>query len=419
MCTQRLVPVDVLLVVQQFYPAFTGAGIRFQRYAPGLKARGIALRVLTGTPRIGKHRGKVPWALPARNALLPLEYVDGVPVQQVYLSKASPVLRELEFASALLRYCQRPEGHPNVLHLVSASFFWMPHLLALRRMGVPLVLSYTLLDYLSGQRWRRTIQRLNRWLPLQCVDCIVAPSTAVRDALKDLGVSRPIEVIPNGVDLKRFRPLGSPDAKRALRERLGLDPHGEIILFLGAFIARKGPDLLLQAWEQIKRERPQAQLVFVGPSREDLLAEGNVAGRDPMPCARATSEGQARILFTGRVANVEDYLQAADLLAFPSQREGMPNAVLEAYASGLAVVMTPFLGLSPELGSPGREYILVERAPQALAEGIVALLSDPGRRERIGRQARTWAEEHLDLERSLDQYAELYRGLRDHSQIRE
>lgn len=405
--------VDVLLVSQQFYPAFTGAGIRFQRYAPGLRAREISLRVFSTTTWTSSSDGTEVSTPRLHSEPFSSEIVDGIMVQRVRLSQFSPLACELEFARALIRYCRESGRQADVLHLLSMpSCFWVPYLLVLRRMGSPLVLSYTLLAPLSDQKWRREVQRLSRRLPLQCVDCIVAPSVAVRDALRNLDVTTPIEVIPNGVDLRRFQPLSSLGEKPALRERLGLDPHSEIILFLGAFIKRKGPDLLLRAWEWIQQERPQAQLVFVGPSREDLLAEGNVAGKDSVSYAPETLDGETRVLFTGRVENVEDYLRAADILAFPSEREGMPNAVLEAYASGLAAVMTPFLGLSPELGRPGEEYVLVERTPQAFAEAVVDLLRDPQRREKLGQQARRWAEEHLDLETSLDRYAELYRRLK-------
>jgi glycosyltransferase involved in cell wall biosynthesis len=255
---------------------------------------------------------------------------------------------------------------------------------------------------------------LHRRLPLQFADLIVAPSSTARDALLGLGVTRPIEVIPNGVDLKRFRPTLSSDDKQPLRTRLGLDPRGQIILFLGSLIERKGPDLLLRAWPDIVRSHPLAQLVFVGPTRDEL-GQGLKAGESPAitGAMAAGPDIGKRVVFTGRVTNVEDYLRSADLLAFPSRREGMPNAVLESFACGLAAVMTPFLGLSPELGRPGEEYVLVGPAPEALAAGIINLLSDPRQRQELGRRARRWAENHLDLETSLDRYAALYRRLRD------
>jgi len=404
--------IRVCLAAKWFYPAFSGAGMRFQRYAPGLGARGVDLLVFTRTPAgdLAAHYGAA--ALPRGQALLPVEYVDGLPVQRVRLSHTSPVHQEVEYAQALLNYCQSRATRPDVIHLLSASVFQVPYLIGLRRLGIPTVLSHTLLGELSCRWWKRRLQRLYWRLPFQLVDCVVTASTVGRGALRNLGVTTPIEVIPNGVDLKRFRPLAPADAKRALRERLGLDLEGEVILFLGGLIERKGINVLLQAWATIARRRPQAQLVLVGPTKDDLQqGTQSPGGQDIIGAAINNSGAAERVLLTGRVTNVEDYLQAADLLAFPSRREGMPNAVLEAFACGVATVMTPFLGLSDELGRPGEQYVLVKRKPQALAEAIIALLVHPQRRQHLGQHARRWAERHMDLETTLNRYAGLYRKL--------
>ena len=116
--------------------------------------------------------------------------------------------------------------------------------------------------------------------------------------------------------------------------------------------------------------------------------------------------------------NVEDYLRASDMFAFPSFREGMPNVVLEAMSSGLPVLMTPFIGLSDELGRAGREYLLADHDPKSIAAVLTELIEDGGLREKLGQQARRWVENNLDIEGSLDRYAALYYELAGKSSSR-
>jgi glycosyltransferase involved in cell wall biosynthesis len=123
------------------------------------------------------------------------------------------------------------------------------------------------------------------------------------------------------------------------------------------------------------------------------------------------SGAEDRVVLTGEVNNVEEYLQVADVFVFPSRREGMPNVVAEAYASGLPTIMTPFVGLPAEFGQPGRHYVLVDRTASALSDAVTELLDDPTRRGHLAREARHWVEEKLDLERSLRLYASLYHEL--------
>ena len=128
-------------------------------------------------------------------------------------------------------------------------------------------------------------------------------------------------------------------------------------------------------------------------------------------CLGLAAAAPERIHFAGSVGDVERYLRAADLFALPSQREGFPNSVLEAMATGLPVVVTPFVGFSERIGRPGRELLQTERSPAALAEALSALLIDRERRGALGSAARDWVETRLGVEHSLDRYAALYHEL--------
>jgi glycosyltransferase involved in cell wall biosynthesis len=405
--------IKVCLASQRFYPTFTGSGTRFRHYAPGLRARGIDIQVFAGTPEASDGPSVGPFK---RGKLLPIEYLEGLPIQRVQLPQGSHYRKLKVYVSALAGYCWQPSTRPDLVQALSVSFYWLPWWASFRRLGIPFVCVKTMVGGLSDKPLKRFLQRIYWRIPFALADCVVVSSSVARDTWRKIGVTKRIEVIPNGVDLNRFRPVASPEEQRALREQLGLDPVGGLILFVGGLIQRKGVDVLVEAWRTIAQKHPRAYLVLVGPNKKDMRQDMYSSEFQAKIEAAITSSGAAdRVIFTGKVENVEAYFQAADLFVFPSRREGMGNVVLEAFGCGLPTVLTPFIGLPDEFGRPDEQYILVEGTPEALAQATTALLANPERRQQLGCQARKWVEEQMDVERSLDMYAALYRELVDRS----
>jgi glycosyltransferase involved in cell wall biosynthesis len=231
----------------------------------------------------------------------------------------------------------------------------------------------------------RPVKRAAQWGGLRVLysqlDCVVTGSDVMRDLTLGLGLKIRNEVIPNGVDLHRFHP-GSDDASGSVRAALGIEPRDMMITAVGAVIPRKGTDLLLAAWIRLAKRHPQAHLVVVGP-RADTSNPELADFHRRLEVLIAACDAPERVHLTGKVDNVDAYLRASDICVFPSKKEGVCNAVLEAMASGVPVILTPHVGQNGEL------------------------------RSRLGRCGRRWVEEVMDLERTLDRYAVLYHSLAD------
>ncbi|HED65610.1 MAG TPA: glycosyltransferase family 4 protein [Planctomycetes bacterium] len=168
---------------------------------------------------------------------------------------------------------------------------------------------------------------------------------------------------PNGVDLERFHPGG----RREARERLPLEGDAPLVLVVGHLIERKDPLLALEAFA---RGAPSgARLVFVGrgPLADEVVARARGLGVS------------ARVLLRGEAPPDElaEWYRAADLLLLTSRREGRPNVVLEALASGLPVLATE-AGGTGELLEPFASRLLVRgRDPEELARRLGSLLEAP------------------------------------------
>lgn len=401
--------IKVCLASLHFYPTFTGSGTRFQFYIPGFQAKGIDFSVFTGIPETSEYSSGGGAKFGTK---LPVEHLEDLQIHRVELPAKNKRRKHMTFVRSLLDYCRHPATRPDLIQSLSLSIWWLPWWFSLRRLGIPIVHTYTLVGELSPKLWKRRLQPFYWRLPFQMADCVVTSSGVARDALRKIGVTKRIEVIPNGVDLTRFKPIASTEAQQAVREQLGLDPAGEFILFVGSLIERKGVDVLVEAWGLIARKRPRAYLLLVGPTNKDMrnemLAPDFQAG---IETTIARSGAADRVIITGRVANIEAYYQAADVFVFPSRREGMGNVVLEAFGCGLATILTPFVGIPDEFGRPGEQYILVERTPETLAKATIAMLENPTRRKQLALQSRQWVEAHLDVEKSIEGYATLYREL--------
>jgi glycosyltransferase involved in cell wall biosynthesis len=217
-------------------------------------------------------------------------------------------------------------------------------------------------------------------------------------------------LIPNGVDVQRFRPA-SPNERRALRAELGLPAGATVILFVGFFSREKCPDVLFDAWARAAISEPASVLVFVGATRsayyevDESLAQA-IRGR-------AAQLGlDQRLYFVEATREIEKYERAADVFVLPSVREGLPNALLEAMACGLGCIATRLDGVTDAVITDEDSGTLVPaRDPEALGTALARLVSEPDRARAMGARARQRIERHFTMAQAAEKYLAVYREL--------
>ena len=213
-----------------------------------------------------------------------------------------------------------------------------------------------------------------------------------------------IEVVPYGVDTERFRPR--PDARRAIRERLRVPPGVLLAFTAGRLVRKKGFEHLIDAWAMLP---PAEHAVLAIAGDGDLDAELRER-------ARAAGLGD-RVQFLGNLSQdaVGTHLAAADVVVIPSVRDdsgnvdGLPNIVLEALATGVAVVATAAGGIGTVVEHERTGLVVPERSARGIAEAVVRLGADQDLRARLGEAARAMVAARFGWERVGERFEAAYR----------
>ncbi|NLU57283.1 MAG: glycosyltransferase family 4 protein [Methanosarcina thermophila] len=207
-------------------------------------------------------------------------------------------------------------------------------------------------------------------------DRILSVSEDLKLHIVNLGIDKnKVHVVPNGVDIGKFKPAGKAHA----RSILNLPRDKNIVLFVGALRKIKGVDYLIEAAHSFVDK--DTYLFMVG--RDDGLKKNLEKRAHELKIANY-------IKFTGPV-NHEDiplWISASDILVLPSLSEGRPNVILEALACEVPVVATDVGGI-PELMVDGETgYLVPPKSPDELSRKINKLLDDKNLREKMGKFGR-------------------------------
>ena len=274
---------------------------------------------------------------------------------------------------------------------------------AARRHRVPCV--WTLHGGLNEWPLRRNLKKrlylrfLQRSL-FESAAGVHALTDAEAESFRRLGVRAPALVAPNGVALPSAQASGSAPAGFAWQPAV---QGKEVLLFLGRLHPMKGVNLLLSAFIRLAARFPNAVLLIVGPD------EAGTQRR--MERALAQAGLAQRVVFTGILDGAAKMaaLAAADVFVLPSYTEGFSNAILEAMAASLPVVISTQCHF-PDVAAAGAGHVVATDVA-AIERAIERLLQNPAGRCEMGRKGRALVAERYAWEQVAATMSDWYRGI--------
>jgi glycosyltransferase involved in cell wall biosynthesis len=373
----------ILLVTYEYPPVGGGMGKAARAIGRALLRRGYDVAVLTsrfrGQPRDERHTDGL------RVLRIPVlrRHINYASAAEVLSFAASGALHagwvKRRFRpTACVAFLTIPSGFvAEVLRLTGGP----PWIDLLRGQDVP--------GYPDTPRWMHRLAWPVTWTLWHRAAHVVANSEGLAALAHESDAKLPIRIMPNGIDVERYVPPAKGRFERTVR-----------VLYAGRLVRFKGLRNLIEAWRLVARgTRMPAELWIAGHGPERPVLE-----------ALAEQAGLANsVRFLGRLE--EDKLiralQRADIFVNPSEGEGMPNAVLEAMACGLPVVLSD-IAPHREMLVGGRGGVLCDATrPQAIARALLDVMDDRETRLHLGEEAREIVRTHF----SWDQAVETLDGL--------
>jgi 1,2-diacylglycerol 3-alpha-glucosyltransferase len=352
------------LFTDTYAPQINGVSISLQLISEGLQKRGHQVTIFA--PKFPGYKDDQPSVV----RLPSLKYLNDPPI---YVA----VLGTPRSTWSLSR------KHFDVLHAHSPLTVGFLAYLTASTKNLPLIYTYhtSITDYthyLKVIGGTGVIRHAARWFSATSTnlgDQIVVPSPKFHRLLLEQKVTKPIQVIPNGIDLSNFKAAKNPGS---FRNRLGIKPDAPILLSVGRVDPEKRLDFLIDAFVRTADRVPEAHLVFAGDGSSRKKLEEHAAA----------TKVKERIHFLGMVprADLPDLLHDATVFLSASTTEVHPISVIEAIASGLPLVAVQdeaFEGMIVE----NENGYLTPLNVDAYADTLAGLLSDSEKLIRYGKRS--------------------------------
>lgn len=311
----------VLLCVETYLPMINGVVTHVKTLRDGLIALGHEVMIVTADPTTRHH------------------YLsDGV-----LHCPAHAIKRFYNFGVSLptsfKRFKAIKEFNPDIVHVHQEFSMGIFGLSVARHLDIPYVYTlHTMYDeylyYVAPsilyEESKQISRRYLRHFAKHAV-AITGPSQKCADYLKSMGITKPVNIIPNAVEIQKFSPTAVEEAERqALRKSLGIDDDKQIYVFVGRLGTEKSVDILLKYWREAVKPKDNRHLLIVGEGPaladlKDLSKELGIA---------------ENVTFTGKVLHEDlpPYLSICDFYITASLSDTNSISMLEGFATGLPVI---------------------------------------------------------------------------------
>ena len=374
-------------------PVISGSGINTFLTMQGMKGNGYE-SVLACAPG---------------GALINLVQRHGMEVQ-TFPNLVQPLhpLKDFMAILDLTRHLMRRSYHVVHTHNSKAGFIGR---LSAKLARVPVIV-HTVHGFAFHEQeppWRQFLFRnLERLASHWCDKMIFISQPLVDWALKErISCTGKMARIYSGIELDRFQPVSQQDKKR-LRKRWGLQEQDAVIGIVSKLWEGKGHELLIRAFKEIRKERPDARLVIAG---EGYLMESlkGLVGQLELSDA---------VIFTGFMEDVPQIIATFDVAVLPSYFEGMGRVLLEAMAMEKPVVGTLVGGIPDLIEDGANGYLVSPGNERELASAVLKILNDKGLAVKMGEAGRKKVTDRFSADTMVRSIEKVYDELLEKKGVR-
>lgn len=370
------------VVTETYPPEINGVAMTLQRVVQGLRERGhqvqlvrprqthekssaVATGTETSTTADAADAAAVTANAQAQDVLLRGMAIPHYPHLQI----GFPARRQLRALWSVQR--------PDLVHIATEGPLGWSALRVARKLRIPVTSDFRTNFHAYSGHYRlgwlaKPIMAYLKRFHNQAQATMV-PTRELADQLEARGFER-LHVVARGVDTQLLHPARrDPKLRAQWCEQAGVRPDAPVLLCVGRIAHEKNLGLLIAAWKQARQQQPELLLVLTGngPAREELQAE--LAPYGPMVVFTGVLQGEA----------LARCYASADIFAFPSRTETFGNVVLEAMASGLAVLAFDYAAAAQHI-THGHNGLLAPLDDEALfARQLINLARDADLRARL------------------------------------
>jgi len=353
---------------------------------------------------------------------LPIDYIEDVKiarldVMQVHFGKAQGVihffLAELNIALFALKvsgYLRRNRQNIDIIHLHS-TLVGLILVILNKRLRMKMVYTCHLGQWTLAKSRLNALERIHLFLDpflMRRVAKIIALNDIARERFISRGriKAENVVVIHNGVDTDFFNP--NIEVKGTVK-KYGLE--GKLtVLFVGRLAKIKGVEHLIKAADIIVNENGNKDTLFVLVGSTSFHATEKSIGTEEILSLIKEHELKKYVILTGSLPleEVRKLYAACDIFVLPSFAEGDPLVTLEAMASGKPVIATKIGGIPRQIREGWNGFLVDPADERQLAEKIKHLIDNHNERERMGLNARRYAEEEFDWRKVAEKLSSVY-----------
>jgi len=387
----------ILIASDLHYPTINGVATFSRNLARGLAARGHEVLVIapsqTGKPSKEVDGNYVivrttsvvfPFYQNFRISLNPAREVKRI------IDEFDPEVIHIQMIMMWIGTAAMKYGNKKGIPIVSTNHAMPENLMDNLRLLAPISrpINYTLKAY--GARFHAK------------ADFVTLPTQAAIDMFSigdKVMMNVPMAAVSNGIDLQRFTATKAP---AELYEKFGLPTNKPIVSYIGRCDAEKHLPVLVRAFKRVHDAEPNSHLMIVGdgtdvPHLHDIVRSCHL---------------EDAVTFTGRVSDQEivDLHKVGSVYCMPSPAELQSIATLEAMASGQPIVAIDAGALKELCQDQRNGYLCVKDDDSEIADGILAIITDPALRARFSKESLAIANTH-DLHTTLEKFEKIYDDL--------